>query len=34
MDESGGWASPWLVQGKAIVECLGCEGAISVLGGC
>ena len=35
MDKSGGWASPWLVQGcvKGNVECSGSVGAISVLGG-
>ena len=35
MDESGGWESPWLVQGcvKGNVECPGCEGAIFVLEG-
>ena len=35
MDESGGWASHWFFQGcvKGNVECPGCEGAISVLGG-
>ena len=35
MDESGCWASLWLVQGcvKGNVVCPGCEGANSVLGG-